>query len=86
MNGAVEEEVLLQHDADVAAQPRRIDMAEVCAVEQHLPLSRQIEALYELGQGRFAGAGSADDADRLARPDGERNVLQRLRRAGGNGS
>ena len=24
--GAVEQEVLLQHDADVAAQPRRIDL------------------------------------------------------------
>ena len=55
--------------------------ADVDAVEHHLPLIRQIEALYELGQGRFAGAGWADDADLLARPDGERNILQRLKRA-----
>ena len=38
MNGAVEQQVLLQHDADVAPQPRRIDMVQVRAVEQHLAL------------------------------------------------
>ena len=54
---------------------------EIRAVEQHLALARQIEALDELGEGRFAGARGADDADRLAGPDGERNVLQRFRRA-----
>ena len=40
VNGAVEQQVLLQHDADVAAQPRRIDMAQIRAVEQDLPLAR----------------------------------------------
>ena len=81
VNGAVEQQVLLQHDADVAPEPPRIDMAEIRAVEQHLALARQIKTLDELGQGRFAGAGGADDADRLAGPDGERNLLQRFRRA-----
>ena len=31
---AVEQQVLLQHHADVAAQPRRIDLAEIRAVEE----------------------------------------------------
>ena len=69
VDGAVEQEVLLQHDADVAPEPRRIDMVQVRAVEQHLPLVRQVKALDELGQGRFAGARRPDDANRLARPD-----------------
>ena len=70
VDGAVEQEVLLQHDADVAPEPRRIDMGEVRPVEQHLPFARQIEALDELGQRRFARARRTDHADRLARPDG----------------
>ena len=38
-NGAVEQQVLLQHDADMAAQPRGVDLAEVGPIHQNLPLA-----------------------------------------------
>src|SRR5579871_1023543 len=82
VNGAVEQQVLLQHDADVASKPGRIDMAEIGTVEHDLPFAWQVETLDELGQGGLAGTGRPDDADRLARPDRQRNVLERLARAG----
>ena len=44
-------------------------------VEQHLSLFRNIEALDELGERRFAGTGGADNADDLAGMNVERDVL-----------
>ena len=79
---AVEQQVLLKHHADVAAQPRRIDLTEIRAVEEHLSLGREVEPLHEFRQGRLAGARWADDADRLARRDLERHVFQNVRGAG----
>ena len=78
VNGAVEQQVLLQNDADMAAQPGRIDLAQIRAVEKDLSLGRRVESLDELAQRRLARAGRADDADRLARPDGQRDVLENV--------
>ena len=63
---AVEQHVLLQHHADLAAQPGDIDHREVDAVDQHAPALRHVEPLHQLGQRRLARAGRADDADHLA--------------------
>ena len=63
---AVEQDVFLQHDADLAAQPAGIELGDVDAVEHHLARSRAVEALHELGEARLAGAGMADEADHLA--------------------
>src|SRR5690606_23759095 len=61
-----EKDIVLQHDADLPAQPGGIDLRNVDTVYQHAPAFRHIEALNKLGQGALAGAGSADDADDLA--------------------
>ena len=61
VDGAVEQQVLLQHDADVAAQPGRIDLGEVGAVEQDLPFARACR-----------GAGAAWSASTCPSPTGRR--------------
>ena len=63
---AVEQHVLLQHHADLPAQPGDVDQREVDAVDQDAAALGHVEALHQLGQGRLAGAGGADDADHLA--------------------
>ena len=40
VDGAVEQHVLLQHDADLAPQPAGIELGDVDAVEHHLALRR----------------------------------------------
>ena len=47
---AVEQDVLLQHDADLAAQPGRIDQGEIDAVDQHAAALRHVEPLHQLGE------------------------------------
>ena len=66
---AVEEHVLLQHDADLAAQPGRIDDGEIDAVDQHASAFGHVQPLHDLGERALARARGADDSDRLARPD-----------------
>src|SRR3546814_14368583 len=46
-------------------------------LEADLARLRVVEALGELEEGRLAGARRADDRDRLARPDGEREIVER---------
>ena len=62
---AVEQDVLLQDDADIAAQPRWIDLREIDAIERDLPFLRNVETLDELRQCRLAGARRPDNADDL---------------------
>ncbi len=78
VDGAVEQQVFLQHDANMAPQPRRIDLAQIRPVEEHLSFGRRIQALDEFGQRRFARAGRADDADCLARLDDKGHILENL--------
>ena len=80
VDGAIEEQALLQDDADVPAQPSRIDLAQIRSVQQNLPFVRQIEALDQLGERRFARAGRADDADDLAGANLERNIFENVGR------
>ncbi len=74
----VEEHALLQHDADLTAQPGRVDDAEVEAVDEHAAALRHIEALHELRQRALAGPGRADDADDLPGRNVEVDVAQHL--------
>ena len=76
---AVEQHVLLQHDADLAAQPGRIDHGEIDAVDQHAPALRHVEALDELGERALARPGRADDADHLPGRHIEADVVQDFR-------
>ena len=79
---SVEEYVLLEHHADLAPEPGRIDKREVDAVDQHSSLFGDVEALDQLGEGRFAGAGRPDDPQHLAGGDVEADPAQRLGRVG----
>jgi hypothetical protein len=76
---AVEQDVFLQHYADLTAQPRHIDHRQIDAVHDHLAAFRHIKALHQLGERRFAGARSSDDAHHLSRRDRQRNVAQNFR-------
>ena len=73
---AREEERLLGHDAQLAAQRVQRHRAHVHAVEQHAALGGVVEAVGQLGHGRLARAGGADEGDRLARGDLEVHVGQ----------
>ena len=73
---AGEEERILQHHGEMLAQRGQIVLAQIDAVEQNLPGGHVVEAHHQAGQRGFAGAGVADDGHRLARLDGEGNVLQ----------
>ena len=53
-HAAVEQQVLLQHHADLAAQLRGVDQADVDAVDQHPALLGRVQALHQLGQGALA--------------------------------
>ena len=74
---AVEQEDVLQHAADVAAQVGRIDLAQVGAVDQHRALVGLVEPEHELLDRRLAGADAADQPDPLARPDHEGDAVER---------
>ena len=60
---AVEQDVLLQHDADLPAQPGGVDRREIDAVDQHAAALGHVEALDQLGERALARARAADDAD-----------------------
>jgi hypothetical protein len=68
-DGAIEEGVLLQHDADLLAQAGRVDDGDVLAVDQYAAAIGNEQALDQLRQRALAGAGTADDADDLSRRD-----------------
>ena len=78
MDGAVEEHVLLQHHADLTAQPARIELGGIDAVDEDLSALGQVQALDDLGERRLARTGGPDDADHLAGGDREIDVLQDL--------
>ena len=73
---AGEEERVLQHDAELAAQFLHVQFANVDAVEQDLAALDVVEAQQELNGGGFAGAGVADDGDGLTGLDAEGDVAQ----------
>ena len=54
MDRAVEQDVLLQDDADLSAQPAGIELGDVDPVDHDLAVSRTVKALDELRQRRLA--------------------------------
>ena len=51
---AVEQHVVLKHDADLPTQPGRIDLREIDPVNEHPAALGHIEALDKLGEGALA--------------------------------
>ena len=72
-----EDHCVLRHDADGAAQGMQIQILDVHAVEQDVAALRIVEAQHQLEQRGLAGAGRADDGDRFAGLDLERQAVQR---------
>ena len=74
---AIEQQHLLEHDADVAAQARQREPANVHAVDLHHARLRIEDAVQQRERRRFAGAGRADQRDGLAGQRGEAQVGDR---------
>ena len=72
-DGAGEQEDVLEHQADRPAQRREIPLPHVDAVDRHPAGVDVVEAQQQVGQGALAGAGVADDRQRLTRLDRERD-------------
>ncbi len=79
---AVDEQRLLEHDGDVAAQAGPGQVAQVVAVEQHPPGRRVERAQQQPGQRGLAGPAGPDDRGHLTGAQHERDVLERGRAAG----
>ena len=75
----IEQHVLLQHRADLAAQPRRIDHREVDAIDQHAAAFGYVKSLDQLGHRALAGTRGSDYADDLSGGDAKADVVQHLR-------
>ena len=78
-DGAGEEEPLLRHDAELAAQRVLRDVAQVVPVDRDPPFGRVVEAGDQLRDRRLAGAGVADERDRRAGRHVELDPVQHLR-------
>ena len=55
----------MRHVADLVAQCLERVVAHVHAVDEHFSLGGVVEARHQIDQRRFAGAGRADERDRL---------------------
>ena len=73
---ALEQEALLGDGDDGAPQVGLGEVAQVDAVEQHAALGRVPEAGRQPGDGGLAGAGGADDGERLPGRDREVEVVE----------
>ena len=74
----MEQRDVLRHDADRFAQALLGDAGDILAVDQDAAVLHVVEALQQREQRRLAAAGMADEADALARPEAEIEVLENL--------
>ena len=65
LHRALEEEGVLGHDADLAAQGVKLHLGDIGVVDQDATRQGVIEARQQLGEGGLAGAGLADDGHEL---------------------
>ena len=75
---AGEEEALLRHDPELAAQRLLRDVVEVVPVDRDPARARVVEAREQLRDRRLARAGVADERDRRARRNVERDAVEHL--------
>jgi hypothetical protein len=76
-HGPVEDQRLLQEHGDVLAQRVQGEVLRVVPVEPDGARVRVVEAQQQLGDGGLARPALADQRERLARPDAERDLLER---------
>ena len=65
-NSSAEQEVFLQHHAEISPQVRNIVFADVHAVDLDKPFVVRVQTLQQTGDRRFARSRAADDAERPA--------------------
>src|SRR5262245_6730235 len=75
----VEQNILLQHHADLPTQPGNIDGGEIDTVDQHASALGHVKPLQQLDERALAGARRADDANHLSRRHVEGHVMQDFR-------
>ncbi len=75
-NRVREQERLLRHEADGAAQDRERDLADVDAVDEHRARRRIVQAREQADQRRLAGAGTTDERDGLPGLDARRDMIE----------
>src|SRR5205085_8173448 len=73
---AVQQRGVLRHHADLRPQAFLGQPGDVLAVDQDATALRPVEAEQQMHEGRFSGAGAADQADPLARRDVELETAQ----------
>ena len=73
---AVEQEVVLQHHAELRAIIGQRHGREVAAIHEHASLLRPIEREHETDQCALAGSGRPDECGRRARGRAKRHVLE----------
>ena len=76
LDAAVEQEHVLLHDADAAAQRFERHVVYVRAVDENPPARRLVEGGDEVADGGLAAARGADQRQRLALFDVQRNVFE----------
>ena len=78
-----EELEMLEHHADVAAEPRevRLRIRHLNAVHENGALLHRFKAVHRLDEGGFAGTGRTADHDNLSLPDAGRAVFKDLEAA-----
>ena len=81
-DGGVEQQHVLRHDADLAAQAVERHGGDVDAVDRDPARRGFVQAHQQMGERALAGAVGADDGDGFPGGDGEIDVLQRRRPAG----
>ncbi len=72
-----EQHGVLRHEADRAAHALGIRARDVDAVDEHAAFGRIVEAQQQLERRALAGTGRADERDRLAGLDREREIVER---------
>ena len=75
-HGAGEQVGVLQNDAQAAAQVVPLDLVHVNAVVADLAVGHVVEAVQQVGNGGFAGAGGAHKGDLLAGAGKQAHVMQ----------
>ena len=77
-NGAAEQEHILLHDADLAAQGRLRHVPDVDAIDRDRAAVELVEARQERAERGLAGAGGTNDSHGLAGLDGQAHPVEHL--------
>src|SRR2546425_12765207 len=75
-DGAAEQQLVLQDEADLLTQRLERIIADVFAIDTHLAFDRVVEARDQAHQGALAGTSCSDDGNLFSRFDREVNMRQ----------